>query len=71
MFCDRVEQSLRCTCTMYVLQSESGVVNWLEKLRGSSIKSQYRVCCSWSGVGLPEDESACTCCDCTIVLLMT
>ena len=23
-------------------------VNWLEKLRGSSIKSRYRVCCSWS-----------------------
>ena len=26
-------------------------VNWLEKLRGSSIKSRYRVCCSWSVSG--------------------
>ena len=34
-----------------MLQYESGVVNWLEKLMGSSIKSRYQVCCSWSVSG--------------------
>ena len=39
------------SCSLIPADVMMTYVNWLEKLRESSIKSRYRVYCSWSVLG--------------------